>query len=224
MKNIKKTAATSALAMTMALSFGITACSPNRKPDDDSSGYTYRTYTTVSPSNWNLLTQSDKNDRQVSNYLNSSFFEFDFAYDDSGKIIDGGFAVKYSAATKLEDVTSEYAGQYGIEEGTTGNRAWKLTLRSDLKWNDGTQIDANDFVYSMKQTLDPLFMNRLASQYYGSNMIFITREITYMLALRAGLRRIRLTRIIPKISTIKSYLRWAMPTKTPKNTAARSTA
>lgn len=171
MKNIKKTAATSALAMTMALSFGITACSPNRKPDDDSSGYTYRSYTTVSPSNWNLLTQSDNNDRQVSNYLNSSFFEFDFAYDDSGKIIDGGFAVKYSAATKLEDVTSEYAGQYGIEEGTTGNRAWKLTLRSDLKWNDGTQIDANDFVYSMKQTLDPLFMNRLASQFYGSNMI-----------------------------------------------------
>ncbi len=177
MKRNKKTAIAAALALTLALTIGTTACAPKSDSGEtpgnttDTSGYTYRTYTSTSPSNWNLLTQTDNNDRQVSNYLNSSFFEFNFAYDGNGNIVDGGFTIDYSAATKLEDVTEEYAGRYGIEEGTTGNRAWKITLRDDLKWNDGTAINANDFVYSMQETLDPLFMNRLASQYYGANMI-----------------------------------------------------
>lgn len=166
----RKAIISTVLSLTLAFSLGLAACSP-RRDNDDTASYTYRTYTTVSPSNWNLLTQSDENDRQISSYLNSSFFEFDFAYDADGNIIDGGFNVEYSAATKLEDVTSLYAGRYGIEEGTTGNRAWRITLREDLKWNDGTAIDANDFVYSMQQTLDSKFMNRLASNYYSANMV-----------------------------------------------------
>ena len=179
MKNHRKSLFALVLALVMALTLGMTACAggenkPGPDKDPDPTGtYTYRTYTATSPSNWNLLTQTDNNDRQVSNYLNSAFFEFDFKRDDKGEIIDGAFDVKYSAATKLEDVTKTYAGneKWGIPEGTTGNRAWKLTLRNDLKWNDGTAIKAEDFVYSMEQTLDPKFKNRLASEYYGGNAI-----------------------------------------------------
>ena len=183
MKNHRKSLFALVLALVMALTLGMTACAgggnkpgPDKDPDngpDPTGTYTYRTYTATSPSNWNLLTQTDNNDRQVSNYLNSAFFEFDFKRDDKGEIIDGAFDVKYSAATKLEDVTKTYAGneKWGIPEGTTGNRAWKLTLRNDLKWNDGTAIKAEDFVYSMEQTLDPKFKNRLASEYYGGNAI-----------------------------------------------------
>lgn len=182
MAKFRKSFIALALALTIALTLGMTACAGGgeNKPDPDNPGggettgtYTYRTYTTTSPSNWNLLSQTDNNDRQVSNYLNSSFFEFDFKRDSEGEIIDGAFEVKYSAATKLEDVTKTYAGneKWGIPAGTTGNRAWKLTLRNDLKWNDGTAIKAEDFVYSMEQTLDPKFKNRLASEYYSGNAI-----------------------------------------------------
>ena len=184
MKNHRKSLFALVLALVMALTLGMTACAggggnkpgPDKDPDNgpEATGtYTYRTYTVTSPSNWNLLTQTDNNDRQVSNYLTSGFFEFDFKRDAAGKIIDGAFNVQYSAATKLEDVTAQYAGneKWGIPEGTTGNRAWKLTLRNDLKWNDGTAIKAEDFVYSMEQTLDPKFKNRLASEYYSSNAI-----------------------------------------------------
>lgn len=172
MAKFRKSFIALALALTIALTLGMTACSP-KKPEETEKVYTYRTYTTTSPSNWNLLTQQDNNDRQVSNYLNSSFFEFDFKRDANGEIIDGAFNIHYSAATKLEDVTATYAGneKYGIPAGTTGNRAWKLTLRDDLKWNDGSAITADDFIYSMKETLNSKFMNRLASQYYGANMI-----------------------------------------------------
>lgn len=137
------------LALSSVLAVGMTACSPDNPSVEPNPTYTYRTYTSVSPSNWNLLAQDDNNDRQVSDYLNGTFFDFDFAYDDSGNIIDGGFVVHYSAASNLEDVTAEYAGSYGIPEGTAGNRAWRLTLREDLKWNDGTAITASDFVYSI---------------------------------------------------------------------------
>ena len=160
------------LTLSSALAVGLTGCGSNA-PDsgNENSTYTYRIYTPVSPSNWNLLTQQDDNDKQISNLITSQFFDFDFAYDENGEIIDGGFTVHYSAATNLEDVTAEYAGQYGIAEDTTSNRAWRITLRDDLKWNDGTAITANDFVYSMEQALDPMFMNRLAAQYYSANMI-----------------------------------------------------
>lgn len=159
-----------ATALTATAAFGASCGKKDSNAGKDV--YTYRTYTATSPSNWNVLTQEDNNDRQVSDYLNSAFFEFDFARDDQGNILeDGSFKVVYSAATKLEDVTTTYAGQYGIPEGTKGNRAWKITLRDDLTWNDGTEIHAEDFVYSMKETLNPLFINRYASQYYGANMI-----------------------------------------------------
>ena len=105
MKNHRKSLFALVLALVMALTLGMTACAgggnkPGPDKDPDPTGtYTYRTYTATSPSNWNLLTQTDNNDRQVSNYLNSAFFEFDFKRDDKGEIIDGAFDVKYSAAT-----------------------------------------------------------------------------------------------------------------------------
>lgn len=180
MAKFRKSFIALALALTIALTLGMTACAgggnkpgPDKPDDGTKNTYTYRIYTVTSPSNWNLLSQTDNNDRQISNYLGSAFFEFDFKRDDKGEIIDGVFAVKYSAATKLEDVTATYAGneKWGIPAGTTGKRAWKITLRNDLKWNDGTAIKAEDFVYSMEQTLDPKFKNRLASEYYGGNAI-----------------------------------------------------
>ena len=152
----------------------------NYQRKDDGKSYTYRTYTSVSPSDWSDFTQHDENDRQINSWIKSPFFEFDFKFDAAGKIVPGDFEVEYSAATSLEDVTEQYAGQYGIPEGTKNYRAWKIGLRNDLKWNDGTAIDATDFVWSMQQLLDPLFMNQNASQYYGGNyIIHNAREYVY---------------------------------------------
>ena len=78
--------------------------------DDDAKTYTYRTATSVSPSNWNELTYQDANDTQIMNFLGSNFFAFDFKYDADGNIVPGKFEVEYSAATKLEDVSSTYVG------------------------------------------------------------------------------------------------------------------
>ena len=135
-------------------------------------GYTYRTYTALSPSNWNELTYQDNNDTQIMSYIGDSFFQYNFKYDENGEILPGEFVMEFGAATKLEDVTSKYVGEeYGISEGETG-RAYEITLRDDLKWDDGTPITAADFEYTMKEQLNPLFQNYRADSFYvGATII-----------------------------------------------------
>lgn len=153
---------------------------------------TFRDYTITMPSNWNELTYEDNNDTQILDYLVSSFFVYDFKFEDGKKfnddgtinaegILPGEFEVMYSAATNLEDVTSEVDAKWGYtdEQKTAGSYAWKITLREDLKWDDGTPINANDFVYTMQQQLDPLFQNMRASSYYNNIMIKGARAYLY---------------------------------------------
>lgn len=137
--------------------------------------YTYNTYTTVSPSNWNELTYQDKNDTQIMNYLAGTFFSFDFKYDSKGDIIDGEFEVKYDFATALEDVTDVYGEEYGLDPKTP-NHVWKITIRNDGKWDDGTPIKAQDFVYSMKEQLNPLFKNYRADSYYNGSVNLVNAK------------------------------------------------
>ena len=128
--------------------------------------YTYNTYLTLSPSNWNELTYQDDNDTEVMSWIGSSFFTYDFKFDDKGEIIPGEFEVEYSAATKLEDVSAKYVNtKWNVPEGATGY-AYKITLRQDLKWENGDPIKAEDFVYTMKEQLNPLFQNYRADSFY----------------------------------------------------------
>lgn len=141
--------------------------------------HTYNTYTGVSPSNWNELTYQDSNDTQIMSYLGSAFFTYDFAFE-NGEPVDGDFEVVYEAATLLTDVTAEYAGQYGVPAGATAAYAYKITLREDLKWDDGTPIVANDFVYTMKEQLDPEFQHYRADSFYaGATVIHNAKNYRY---------------------------------------------
>ena len=144
----------------------------------------YNTTTSVMPSNWNEFTYADNNDTQIMNYIVSSFFEYDYKFEDDKKfnedgsinkegLVPGAYTTNYSAATKLEDITSSVDAKWGYtdEQKAEGGYAWKITLRDDLKWDDGTPITAADFEYSMQQLLDPAFMNFRANTYYDTLMI-----------------------------------------------------
>ena len=157
------------LAALMVLS--IVACTPAEVVEEAEKHYTYNTYTATSPTNWNELTYQDNNDTQIMSYIGSSFFSFDFKFDENGEIVTGDFVVKYEAATKLEDVTAAYAEAWGLPAEGKGY-AYKITLRDDLKWENGDPIKAEDFVYTMEQQLDPAFKNYRADSFYvGSTII-----------------------------------------------------
>lgn len=193
-KKIASIALVAAIAIPSA--FSLAACK-DKGPGNNTSGLkqgTYRTHTVVLPSNWNELTYEDNNDRQILDYLVSSFYEYDYKFDEakggkfkadgtvnSDAIVHGGFDVKYSAATKLEDVTDSVDAKWGYTDAQkqAGGYAYKITLRQDLKWDDGTPIDATDFVYTMQQQLDPLFQNMRASSFYNNITIKNARNYVY---------------------------------------------
>ena len=144
---------------------------------------TYHTTTATMPSNWNELTYQDNNDIQIMNYITSGFFEYDYKFDDAkgGKynadgsinvdaIVPGGYTTNYLAATDLKDVTATVDAKWGYTDAqkAAGGYAWQITLRKDLKWDDGTAIKADDYVYSMQAQLDPDFLNFRADTYYNT--------------------------------------------------------
>ena len=154
----------------------------------------YNTTTSVMPSNWNEFTYVDNNDTQILSYISSSLFDYDYAfegnkYNKDGSInvkgiISGAYSTNYSAATKLEDVTATVDAKWGYTDAQKkeGGYAWKITLRDDLKWDDGTPITAADFEYSMKAILDPAFMNYRANTYYDTLKVKNARAYFYQLA------------------------------------------
>ena len=140
-------------------------------PVEEEKTYTYNYYLTLSPSNWNELTYQDNNDTEIMSYIGSSFFSYDFKFDENGEILPGEFVMKYNAATALEDVTAQYAEAWGLPADGVGY-AYKITLREDLTWENGDPIKAEDFVYTMSEQLNPLFQNYRADSFYvGATII-----------------------------------------------------
>ncbi len=148
--------------------------------------------TSVKPSNWNEFTYADNNDTQIMSYIGSSFYGYDYKFENDQKfnedgsinkdgIVPGAYTVNYSAATKLEDVTSTVDAKWGYtdDQKAEGGYAWKITLRDDLKWDDGTPIKAEDFEYSMKELLNPLFLNFRSNTYYESVRIINSKTYLY---------------------------------------------
>lgn len=138
---------------------------------EDAKMYTMREYTAQMPSQWCTILSSDNVNNTMESYFTSAFYEFNYKFDANGKIVPGAYTVEYSASTKLEDVTKKYAGKYGLAADAEKGQAFAMTLRNDLKWDDGTPIKAADFVYSMSQQLSPKYLFATASNYYSGNYV-----------------------------------------------------
>lgn len=138
---------------------------------EDAKMYTMREYTAQMPSQWCTILTSDNVNNAMESYFTSAFYEFNYKFDANGKIVPGAYTVEYSASTKLEDVTAKYAGRYGLAADAEKGQAFAMTLRNDLKWDDGTPIKAADFVYTMSQQLSPKYLFATASNYYSGNYV-----------------------------------------------------
>lgn len=130
----------------------------------DEAEYTYLDYIGGTTGlNWNPHQWETSDDSYVLSYITTALYDFVLNEDLSGYAI-----ICEAAADYPVDVTSEYVGQYGIVEGESA-KAWKISLNPDVKWSDGTQINAETYVYSMKQLLDPVALNRRADSFYSGD-------------------------------------------------------
>lgn len=150
--------------------------------------YTYRTSVSTMPSGWNPHTYQTQDDSVPLDWTTSSLYSMIF--NDASHPVEGkepftGYVVVPDMAADYPvDVTEEVKAshpQFGIPASATSGYAWKVTLRDDLKWEDGTPIKAVDFVESLKRVLDPEKLNyRAADNYTGSYVV--ANAINYALA------------------------------------------
>lgn len=141
-------------------------------PVADSATYTLNLATDVFPTNWNPFVYETNTAMEcIGYYTTSTLYYFD--YNDT---MDGYELVPRMAVGEPEDITADYVGQYGVEEGDTA-KVWKITLRDDLAWEDGTPITAQTFVRSAELLLDPVAKNsRADDHFYGGSFKLVNAK------------------------------------------------
>ena len=133
--------------------------------------YTYNTYLSTFPTVWNNHTYQTATDGEIIGYTEPGFYTFDYNENK-----DGYKLVPDMATQEPIDVTADYVGDdWGIAEGDTA-KAWKIVLRNDIKWQDGTAITAHDFVTSMQLLLNPEANNYRADTMYTGNMVIVNAK------------------------------------------------
>ncbi len=164
-----------ALLMLVSCVAIMASCQDPEDPDDDAANelvrdpnaeYTYNTYLSTFPTVWNNHTYQTATDSEIIGYTEPGFYTFDY-----NETLDGYKIVPDMATSEPVDVTKDYVGeQWGIDADSKA-RAWKITLRKDIKWEDGTPIKAVDFVESAKRLLNPVANNYRADSLYQGNMV-----------------------------------------------------
>ena len=143
-----------------------TAIFPGTEGKDytDEGYYTYNdVMTRITGLDWNPHTWETNEDSVILGYITMGFY--DFAMNENG---DGYSVVPEMAAELPVDVTAEYVGSFGVEEGETA-KAWRIALNPDACWENGEPINADTYVYSYQQLLNPKMINRRADSLYSGD-------------------------------------------------------
>ena len=149
--------------------------------------YTYKDAVTTLASNWNPHVYQTAEDGYPLDFIASSLYTLIF--NDANHPVEGkdpydGFVIIPEMAAGMPvDVTAQVKAshpQFNIPASATTGYAWQVTLRDDLKWEDGTKITAKDFVESFKRLLDPKLQNYRAADYStGSYAVVGAENYTY---------------------------------------------
>jgi ABC-type transport system substrate-binding protein len=114
------------------------------------------------PAHWNPHGRLDSNVQITSmrDYLNLRFTMI-YAPNEPGNTFD----IMNVAATNHTDITSTFRdrARFDIPDDITNGLVYTIDIREDLKWNDGTAINAHDWERSMKHLLNPEMQNPSAA-------------------------------------------------------------
>ena len=134
--------------------------------------YTYRSYISQLGTTWNPHAWETDYDQTIMQYLETPLATM--SIKDSEK---GIYQWVYKAATSVTDVTAANKGdltkyKVTLPAGQTADQTesgyvFEIKLNPDMKWQDGTAINADTYIYSMKALLDPKMMNYRANLYYN---------------------------------------------------------
>ena len=134
--------------------------------------YTYRTYTTALGTNWNPHTWEVNADLSIIEYISSPLVSV--SVSDSKK---GIYTWVYEMAESITDVTKDHTQDLTkfnvtLPEGqsaadTMDGYVFEIKLNKNARWENGKKINADDYIYSMKQLLNPKMKNYRANLFYS---------------------------------------------------------
>ncbi len=134
--------------------------------------FTYHSYTTALGSNWNPHAWETNGDDAIQQYVSAPLCTM--SIDDSE---NGVYQWIWVAAESITDVTADNHAdlvkyKVNLPEGQTigttdAGFVFEIKLNPDMKWEDGTPINADTYIYSMKALLDPKMRNYRANLYYS---------------------------------------------------------
>ncbi len=158
-----------ALLLVVIMAIGLFAgCTPAEK---DNTKYTYNTYMSAFATNWNPHTWEMDADSSIMSYIETPLA--DITVKDSAKM---EYQWIFVAATDIKDVTADHQDdltKYAVTlpsgktaEEITKDYVYEIKLREAMCWQDGTPINADTYIYSMQQLLNPKMKNYRANNYY----------------------------------------------------------
>ena len=173
------------LALTMVLS--LAACGGNNAGTDEAVTYTYHGSTESLGTNWNPHSWDTSGDDAILSYVSSPFATMSILDSENGV-----YQWVYVAAESIEDVTADHQDdlvKYPVNlpegqsvEETTSGFVFEIKLNPEMKWEDGTPINADSYIYSMQQLLNPEMHNYRANLYYaGESAVAGGHEYYYSL-------------------------------------------
>ena len=170
-----------ALCMVFAVVAALASCSENNGNTSEESkadqafergNFTYKSYTTALGNNWNPHSWETNADDAIQSYISSPFCTMSIKDSENGV-----YQWVYEMATEIKDVTKDNQGdltKYGVTlqsgktaETTDAGYVFEIKLNPNAKWENGKEIKADDYIYSMKQLLDSKMKNYRSNLYWG---------------------------------------------------------
>lgn len=183
------------LMLAAAMVVSLAACGGNGGSDESAAGtsgaaventdpaasgtasdtYTFRDYKEALATNWNPHTWETSADDEVYRlFLGTPLVDMSIL-DSENQV----YQWVYCAATYVNDVTGEHTDDlvtYGatLPDGETAEQqtqgyVFEIGLNPDMKWEDGTLINADTYMYSFQQMLSPEMKNYRANNYYSGD-------------------------------------------------------
>lgn len=165
----------SVLALSFVVGISFVSCRSKNYNYAERGKYTYNTTAaniqTLSPTDWTLGDEGG-----IMDFLMSPLYAFVL-----NETKNGSKVVCEMARSFPVDVTAEYAGdaRYNVPVKATEGYAWKIDLVENASWQDGTPINADSWIYSLQQTLNPKMKNYRASTLFEGSMIVAGAEKYY---------------------------------------------
>ena len=144
--------------------------------EDATESYIYKDSVSTLATNWNPHTYQTEDDSYPADFLRTGLYTF--VFNDELNPVEGkdpytGYKIiPEMAAAEPVDVTEQVKAEhpeFNIPESADSGYAYVIELNPNASWEDGTPINADTYVESMKRLLDPKLLNYRAADYYSGS-------------------------------------------------------